>query len=271
MRALLLALALLAGPAAAQDRAATLADIRQELTVLNVEMQRLRRELSTTGAAALPSVGGGTLERLDAVEAELRRVTAKAEELEFRIGRVVEDGTNRIADLEFRLVELEGGDVGQLGDTPRLGGEVGLPAQPTPETGDAQVPQLAMGEQADFTAAVTLSEEGTPADAEAALTAFVQTYPRSPLTAQAQYRLGRALRDLGNLQAAGRAFLESYTLAETSDAGLAADALTGLGGTLADLGQVAEACIALGQVGTRFPGTNAVPRAQDRLAGLTCS
>jgi hypothetical protein len=36
--------------AAAQDDQ-TLADVRQELTVLNVEIQKLRRELSTTGTA----------------------------------------------------------------------------------------------------------------------------------------------------------------------------------------------------------------------------
>ena len=51
MRAFLIAAFFLATPVAAQDRAATLADIRQELTVLWVEVQRLKRELSTTGGA----------------------------------------------------------------------------------------------------------------------------------------------------------------------------------------------------------------------------
>ena len=51
MRALLIAALFLGAPAVAQDRAQTLADIRQELTVLYVEMQRLKRELSTTGGA----------------------------------------------------------------------------------------------------------------------------------------------------------------------------------------------------------------------------
>jgi len=34
----------------------------------------------------------------------LTRLNSKAEELENRINRVVTDGTNRIGDLEFRLV-----------------------------------------------------------------------------------------------------------------------------------------------------------------------
>ena len=87
-------------PLAAQDP--TLADIRQELSVLFVEVQKLKRELSTTGGVST-NIGGDTLQRVDLIEAELQRLTAKTENLEFRIGRVVSDGTNRIGDLEFRL------------------------------------------------------------------------------------------------------------------------------------------------------------------------
>ena len=44
----------------AQPRTETLADIRQELTVLHVEIQKLKRELSTTGGAATAT--GGVIE-----------------------------------------------------------------------------------------------------------------------------------------------------------------------------------------------------------------
>lgn len=107
--------------AAAQD-AQTLADIRQELTVLNVEMTKLKRELATTGTAGGVQLPASVLERVNAMESELARVTSKTEELEFRINRIVDDGTRRIADLEFRLVELEGGDISTLGETTTLGG-----------------------------------------------------------------------------------------------------------------------------------------------------
>ena len=117
--ALIVALLVTAAPAVAQDRAKTLADIRQELSVLYVEIQKLRRELSTTGGVNSNLSGTNALELIDAMEAELQRLTASNEALTNRVDRVVSDGTNRIGDLEFRLCELESGcDIASLGDTP---------------------------------------------------------------------------------------------------------------------------------------------------------
>lgn len=269
IRAALLMVAL-ALPAAAQDRAATLADIRQQIMVLEVELQSLRRELSTTGTAMgnVAPEGAGPITRLDSVEGALRTLTARIEELEFRIGRVVEDGTNRIDDLKFRLTELEGGDIGQIPPTLPLGGGA-LPAPVTPNP-PPDAPELAVGEQADFDAATELARDSTPADALAAFDRFVETYPRSPLTAEAHLFRGDMLVQLGNPTQAGRAFLESYTLAELDNPGLAAEALLKLGRTLADLGQTAEACVALGQVPARFAGTAAAEDAGTALSGLDC-
>ncbi len=268
----LLVLAVLAGlpgMAGAQDRAATLADIQQQLTVLGTEMQSLRRELATTTSAMGGGVAGASaLERLDEMEGELRKLTAKTEELEFRIQKVIEDGTNRIDDLQFRLTELEGGDVGKLPKTPPLGGEVPLAAAPAAKKSTA--PQLAVGEQADFDAAKKLAAEGAPADAFAALNQFVDTYPRSPLAAEAQLYRGDALVALGNTSQAGRAYLESYTLAEKKDPAVASQALYKLGTSLKSLGQTREACITLGQVPAHFPGTAAATAADKALQGMIC-
>ena len=127
----------------------TLLDIRQELNVLNVEIQKLRREMSTTGGTSVSNVSGTILDRLNVIESALQSLTSKTEEIEFRIDRIVKDGTNRIGDLEFRLVELEGGDASQLGQTSTLGGnELKLPSQTTTEI-EPQM-QLAEQESADF-------------------------------------------------------------------------------------------------------------------------
>ncbi|MEL7151165.1 MAG: tol-pal system protein, partial [Pseudomonadota bacterium] len=142
MRRFLFAFVFLATPSLAQDQQ-TLADIRQELTVVYVEMQKLKRELSTTGGVNTNLAGTNTFERLDAMEAELQRLTAATERLTNRVDAVVADGTNRIGDLEFRLCELETGcDIASLGETSTLGGGA-LPAAAAGgniETGAAPAP-----------------------------------------------------------------------------------------------------------------------------------
>ena len=121
MRWLVLCAVLLSGPALAQDRAQTLADIRGELTALMAEFNALKAELVTSGAAQTGAAGGDALQRMDAIEAELTRLTSKTEEIEIRLGRVVTDGTNRVGDLEFRVCELtEGCDPATLGTTAPL-------------------------------------------------------------------------------------------------------------------------------------------------------
>ena len=69
MRALVFVFCLLALPVAAQDRDQTLADIRQDLTVLFVEVQKLKRELSTTSGPGVNLSGTNIPNRVDLLEA----------------------------------------------------------------------------------------------------------------------------------------------------------------------------------------------------------
>ncbi|SLN62428.1 tol-pal system protein YbgF [Pseudoruegeria aquimaris] len=268
--ALVLSVALLPAQAGfAQDRAQTLADIRQELSVLYIEIQKLKRELSTTGAPG-SNLGGNTpLERLDAIEREVQRLTSATEDLEFRLNAVVQDGTNRIGDLEFRLVELEGGDLSQLGETTTLGGLEGTPAPAPAVPLPGEGPELAIGEQADFDTAKAAFEAGDFRTAADQFQAFTQTYPGSPLSAEAHYLRGQAHEALGEMSAAARAFLESFS--GTPDGALAPDALYKLGVSLGALGQTNEACVTLGEVEARFPAAPVVQNAQITMQSLGCS
>ncbi|TCO72983.1 tol-pal system protein YbgF [Rhodovulum euryhalinum] len=259
-------------PAAAQARDETLADIRQEMSVLYVEIQRLKRELSTTGAPGATIAGGSALERIDAIEQELQRLTSKTEELEFRIQKIVEDGTRRIGDLEFRLVELEGGDVSQLGETTTLGGAgMATPApaliSPAPDTqGGAQ---LAVGEKADFDAAKAALDAGDGAAAADRFAAFTETYPGSPLSGEAHFLRGEALSAEGDTSTAARAYLDSFS--GSPDGPRAAEALFKLGLALDALGQRREACVTLGEVGTRFPGSAEAQDADAAMDSIGCN
>lgn len=269
-----LALLLLAAwPALAQAQAdpATIADIRSGIAALSAEIQSLRG-LASEGGGAGAALGGATgLERLAAVEAALNALTAKAEELEFRVNRVTTDGTNRLGDLEFRLCEIEPGcDIGALGETPSLGGVDSAAVVPLPDPPPAQGagPDLAVSEQADFERAEGALAQGDFRGAADGFAAFVAAYPGSPLTQRAQIGRGEALDGLGDRSNAARAYLEAFSA--DSAGPFAPDALLGLGRNLGVLGQVADACITLREVGTRFPASPLVLDAQAEMRALAC-
>ncbi len=256
----------------------TLSDIRQELSVLYVELQRLKRELSTTGASGDVTVGGSVLDRVGAIESELQRLTAKTEQLENRIGRVVTDGTNRVGDLEFRLCELESGcDVSTLETGSTLGGaapaaDAGSGGTTTGDTGAAAPadagPELAVGEKSDFDAAEAALAAGNYAGAADMFATFQQAYPGGPLTGRAGLLRGEALEKSGDLKQAGRVYLDLFS---TNEAGpLAPEALFRLGLILGQLGQTDQACVTLGEVGVRFPQNALVAQAQAKMGELGC-
>lgn len=266
--------------ARAQD-AQTLADIRQEMSMLFVEVQRLRRELSTTGAAGLAASGGSVLDRVTVMESELTRLTRKTEELEFRINSIVTDGTNRLGDLEFRLCELEPGcDIGALGQASTLGGgaapatggsaggQIASPIQPGPATTTTPTTELAVGERADFERASGVLASGDFRGAADLFAAFNATYPGGPLAAEADLRRGDALSQLGETREAARAFLSSFTTDQTGQT--APESLFKLGAALGQLGQTAEACTTLQEVGLRFAQSPSAQSAQEARTRLGC-
>ncbi|MBB93575.1 MAG: tol-pal system protein YbgF [Rhodobacteraceae bacterium] len=263
------ALSVQARPVAAQSDQ-TLADIRQELSVLYVEIQKLKRELSTTGTPSVQLSGDTVLERVGSIETALQTLTARTEQLEIRIGEIVRDGTNRIGDLEFRLVELEGGDVSQLGETSTLGGEAAAaPAPAQPSTPDSGGTELAIGEQADYDAAQAALGEARYRDAADGFARFITNYPGSPLAARAQLGRGKALTGLEDTREAARAYLASFSADPTGP--VAAESLVLLGAALGKLGQVNQACLTLAEVSTRFPMSDASPVARSEMEALGCS
>ncbi len=271
--ALAACLCLTAPALAQQSRAETLADIRQELQVLFVEIQGLKRELNTTGGPTGGVAGGSVLDRVNLIEQALQDLTSKTEQLQFRLDSVVSDGTNKIGDLEFRLCELEEDcDIGALGQTPTLGGGAAVPSVPSPipstpaPEGGAQ---LAVGEQADFDAAKALYDDGSFAEAATAFASFTDTYSGGPLSGQAFYFRGASLAQSGQTSAAARAYLESFS--GYPNGPRAPDALLGLGRSLGALGQTSEACVTLGEVPRRYPNSAAATEALGAAQALGCS
>ena len=253
----------------AQDE--TLVDIRQQLSVLYADIERLKAELSTSGTLSQGMTGNTPLDRLNSIERQLQRLTSKTEELEYRVNRITTDGTNRIGDLEFRLCELEQScDITQLGEVPTLGGidnEATIPeAQVSNETME---PSLAVGERADFDRAQETLAAGNFRGALEQLTAFAIAYPGSSLLPRASLIRGQALEALGEMPNAARAYLESFSGDPTGQ--VAPEALYKLGFALGSLGQTQDACLTLSEVAIRFPNSPVVSEAQSSMRNFGCS
>jgi tol-pal system protein YbgF len=267
--ALILAAAALAGPAAAQS----VADIKAELTLLDSQVQQLRDELVRSGASGgLPRAPATALTRLDQLQAELRQLTDRVDVLTNDIRRIVDDASNKMGDIEFRVTELEGGDTSFIPTpTPPLGG--GLtgprprPAAPTASavTGGGQ---LAATEQSDFDAAVKAADSGDSATAAQLFTRFLETYPSGPLSTDAQYQLGEARAAQGDWGGAARSFLDAFSGAPQGP--LAPQALYKLADALAQRGQVAQACMTLIEVEARYPGSAVSGDVATKRQALSC-
>ena len=280
IRALVLSslIAAAALPVAAQN-AETLADLRAELMRLAQDLQSLRGELVAGGQSAMQAAGGtGALDRMNAMEAEIVRLTARTEELQNRVDRVVADGTNRIGDLEFRICELEDGcDVSNMPITGMLGGAAGgggaavppaAPSVPEAPASKGGTPELAISEQADFDRAKAALDGGEYQAAADGFAAFANAYPGSPLTGNAHFLRGEAMAGLGDTSGAARAYLDAFSGAP--DGPMAPAALFRLGAALGLLGQVQEACVTLGEVPRRFPNAPEAAEATSTMQTLGC-
>ncbi len=226
-----------ASPMAAQDM--SLEDIRADLLTLGQQLEALRGQLSATGASALNAQQtAGAMVRIDEFGADLRNALGRVEDLQIQINALIEDGTRRIGDMNFRLTELEGGDTTFV-NTVTLGGQ---------DEGDAA--DLATGESADFNAAKQALENGDGASAATLLSAFVTAYPDGPLTVEARYLQGEALSLQGDAQNAARSFLKSFSSAP--DSPFAPLSLYGLSISLNALGQTEQACLTLSEIQIRY-------------------
>ena len=198
----------------AQEKGQNLADVKAELTVLDGQIGQLRDELVRRGAAGgLPTDPASALTRLDQLQAELRRLTDRVDVLTNDVIRITEDASNRVGDIEFRLTELEGGDTSAKPEPQLLGGGVTRP-KPRPVS-PAVAPEgsgeLAVGEQAEFDAAVAAADAGDNAKAAGLFATFLQTYPGGPLSTEAQYRRGEALAATEDWKGAARSYLNAFS------------------------------------------------------------
>jgi TolA-binding protein len=274
---LLLALAApagLPGTALAQDsaRVATLGEMRGTLAELRTELQRLRGELVASGAAGFQAAGGdAAIDRMNAMEARLMQLTDEAEQMQNRIGRITTDTERRLADLEFRLCEMdETCDLSAL--TVTADGSMQSPelAPSAPASSVTDLPETAATatEQADFNQARAALEAGDNLTAAEMFSAVAETHAGGPLTAEALYLRGVALDRAGDGRAAATAWLEGFSA--DPDGARAGESLLGIAGVIEQQGEATAACLYLSEIPARFPGSPAAAEAEARVTRLGC-
>ncbi len=212
-------------------------------------------------AAQRDALAAELLGRLDAYQAEIRRLTAQVETLEQRLRQAESESAARLTDLEMRLIELEGGDPMAALSNPPPGGAVQPPqppvttAPPPAPLGTLRVEAPDAEQRAAFDAAAADLARGGVDLGALSLGAFVGRYPDSPLAAQAHHLLGSALETEGRHQEAARQFLAGFR--DHPGAPFAPNNLLGLGTSLVALGRFEEACGTLAELRLRYPGAPA--------------
>jgi len=220
----------------------TMADIRSDLSVLSQQLEELRAEMESTGNTGLtPRDAASALVRIDEISADLRAAFGRVEALEIKMQQVIDDGTRRIGDIEFRLTEIEGGDPALLGTPAPLGG-----TEPQSE--------LISSERQTFEDAKKALLEGDGQTASALLIEFLNSFPDGPLTSEARFLQGEALTIQGDYQNAARAYLNGFSGAPDSE--FAPGSLFGLSVSLFELGQSDQACLTLAEIQIRYADIN---------------
>jgi TolA-binding protein len=226
-------------------------------------------------AAPTPTAVTDLLTRMDAVEAQLQRLTAASEE-----------NQNHIAKLEARLATLEAAGAAAAAtsspaaepasaapaaavSTPPA--EPTTPAKPSPKPAPAKAEAAKPDASPDRVAAVMAIEKPATDDkgedeytygyrlweakffpeAQQQLLRVVQQYPRHSRISYARNLLGRAYLDDGKPGTAAQYFLQNYQADRKGDR--AADSLLYLGVAMSRLKEEKRACVAFAEFRQTYP------------------
>lgn len=226
--------------------------------------------------SSLPTEMAARIEvRLTQLENELRRLTGQVEEANYAANQVGSRLDRAMADVEFRLKELERHGAQGAGSTPAevTPDTAPFPTAPGPRTlGTIPLAEVKKSPSAGPVGAGGLTAAGPSqpqfqtakeqyghalkllrsdyAAAEKALVAFLEMWPDDPLAGNAQYWLGETYYVRNEHDKAAVAFLKAYQ--KYSKSAKAPDSLLKLGLSLAGLGQQKEACAAYGRLASEF-------------------
>jgi TolA-binding protein len=274
MRLILVTAILLAG-AAAPSIAQQRPPVERRVDRLEQEMRAVQRRVFPNGAAAQvepeigpqtpggarTSIGGSALSdltaRVDALEAQFGALTAQIEEANYRsrqaeeaVARLREESSARIARLEAAAAERQ---TAQPAAQPQREPERTAAATPATQTPAGAGPAARPADPAEeaYNAGFRLWEQRRYEEAQTALQAVAERYPRSRWASWASNLAGRAFLDDDKPATAARIFLANYQ--NNREGERAADSLFFLGEALTKLNRRPEACRVYDELAEVFP------------------
>ncbi len=255
------ALGLASGAAAQVDRYEFL-QMKKQLEEMQAELGRLRGVIAAGGGIA-------------AVEDELKRLVGQVERLEFAQRQHEAATKQKMLDLEYRIIELEGGDPSILFQEETSPAPAPAPAPAPTQQGGGVLGVLTSratvsgAERADFDAALAAAQGGNSQTARAAFERFLTDHPGSALAPEAHYRLGEVHFVAGEYRAAAERFIDGAEL--NPAAPTAPESLLKLGITLGLLGNREVGCATLREVPSRYPqATDQIARAAREAGRAGC-
>lgn len=232
--------------------------VQVRLGDLDTRMARVERVVDNQSLVQLS-------QRVDALEAQLRELRGRSEELQNASDAQRKQQRDLYTDLQGRIAALEqslkaSNAALAAGSSPAAGpanGAAGAAVAGSPPATD---------ELAAYQRAFDAIKSGDYSGAIAQFRAFMTNYPNSTLLGNAQYWIGEAYyvpQDYDSAAAAFRAVGEKWP-----NSAKAPDALLKLGFTQAELKRYAQARQTLNQVVQRFAGTDAARLAAEKLTKL---
>ena len=188
-------------------------------------------------------------QRLDSVQADVRQLRGRIEELENGTETMRKQQRDLYGDLDKRITALQG-----TNPAPAASGST-APGTPAP-TGSSV-------EQTVYSQAFDALKAGSYSVAITGFKDFLANYPSSPLAENAQYWLGETYYVNHEYDAAAGAFRS--VLQKWPDSREAPDAMLKLGYTQLELKKVAEGRATLTEVTRKFPDSEAAKLARERL------
>ena len=248
-RASLVLLAVLLGASAARAALFDDEEARRRIEATNQRIVQMQRQLEDRLALLEQQAKSGGLAdlgtQLQLLQGDLAKLRGQIEVITYELEQSQKRQRDLYVDLDSRLRKIEASPA--------------LAAPPVRNATDG------VTEQRAYDAALDLFKRGDYQGAIGGFSAFVKSYPRSPLVSSAQYWIGNAQYARRDYRAS--IVTQRQLLKDSPDSSKAPDALLNIASAQSDMGDNAAARRTLEELIAKYPKSEASTRARQRLGG----